>query len=1857
LSPLALEQAGREVVEMQDADSVTFRQDDGRYATYLFPAPVNFRDEAGRWRPIDNALVVSRRAGYSFENRANAYSAAFPSSLAAGPVRFEAEGAWVTFALRGARSSAEGVRADGARATFELALAGVSVEYEARTSGLKETFVLAGPSAPREFVFDLRLSPGLSARADDEGGIAFLNPAGTVVFALAAPFMEDSSGSEDGFSSAVELELEEEKAGWVLRLRADGDWLGDPARVWPVRIDPTIVTGPGLDCLIRSGGFSTTNYCSAGHVTVGSSTTKRRSLLAFGLGSVPSNRAILDAELFMYCTYAETGAAQTMDVHRVTASWGNAATWEKKTASVNWASAGGDYGSLAWASLYTRCQTLGWKKWQDPDLVGLVERWKDGTYPNWGLLIKQRSEQTTQVQQFASTESSDSSKWPYLRVEYMPAELPALELESPMDEATVPVSTPVLRATTGLPDPMLDAEGTPLEYEFELASDDTFNEESIRCFSDWIPTTNTWTVPAECSLADGATYWWRARVANAFEEGEWTDPRAFEVRLPKLGTSELWPLWSHDLLAVNQANGNLVLSLPGPGYPSAVASLGASVTYNSLDERDRGLGAGWTLDAGDELGSPPSALIDHALMDHHDGYDAVEIVFPGAESAYYAHVGASNTYISEPGDGSLLTRNEDGSWTLVDVDGSLYTFGPADPDTFTATLTGAELVSAAPAEWALTYEFAGALDPQLPESDRTKITKITDPAGRELVFDWHSLDANACPDALLCLTGPDGVTWRYVGDASGGTSGRLTSVHNGTRDLYAVTYESGQSDRIVKIENANDLDAANASPGYDDEHALEIGYDQEGRVTEVAEGPVSGQTPSVSIWTFTYHPGEAQTPRTARGAAGYTTLTPPREQGKQNPAQQRSYYDRRGRLIESVDLLGEITASEYNDRDQTVWAEDEDANRTEYEWDEHNGVLLVETGPDPDGPGGLDRPVTRYRYDETKIGTTEQAGPPLQGLQASYYTNLNLAGRPHARRTDAQIDQTSGGGWPNLPGGQTSNFSVRWTANLQVETAGDYTFSTNASDGVRLTVAGVHALEEAVRTGPATVTASQPIPLAAGEHRIVLEYFARTTTPAQVQLRWSGPGTAEQAIPAAALRPAWLNQTSTVSPSGRVSFSHFAHPASGQPDYELQELAGGTNVITSYTYDGAGRVTQKVLPKGNAGRTIDANGNLTGTPNTDYATTWEYYGLTETAAPPGVCGGGQAVAQAGLLKSLAHHGIAATTNVYDLAGRAVAVTSGAGVQCDTYDAEGRLSASSAPAEYDGTARETTTYTYDPAGAQLSATDGTLTTASVFDESGRAKRETDSHGAQLVYTYDAEGNVLERAATPITSGPTYTTQYGYDRAGRLVTLTDPAGREYAFTYDARGQLHTVQYPNATFTWMEYNRAGWLTGLYHRHGTLSEPLPDELPPDSQFSPIADYTYAYDIDGRKTQETRTGGGLASETTRYTEYDPLGRLAEVILPDGTCRRYLFDLNSNRTEIKEGTSCQNLSTVETYSYSTGALDQLAQVIKTGQPATAYTYGPGGEVATRGSDELAWDGRGRHTGGTFGSTTVTYGFDPDGFRRERTSGSETTRYLSGGLFETDENGTLTLADVDGPEGDLAHYAGPPDPLTPVNFLYYNGHGDLAAEADPEGDRTGAYTYDPFGQLRSGSTPANATAERFTGRWDKKYDAASELIEMGARPYQPSIGRFLAVDPIEGGAFNPYDYALQDSCNAYDLDGQAVFVPIAVIAIRVTVAGARAYAASRARKEAAKRATRMMLKKTRAAGRRAVAASARAGLRLTPYLRECLAEGSRRLAQMGEAPNWVFSAATFAWGCASGLGINGTKFVKRVMLGVRARMNR
>ncbi|MGB4768248.1 MAG: RHS repeat-associated core domain-containing protein [Candidatus Saccharimonas sp.] len=97
---------------------------------------------------------------------------------------------------------------------------------------------------------------------------------------------------------------------------------------------------------------------------------------------------------------------------------------------------------------------------------------------------------------------------------------------------------------------------------------------------------------------------------------------------------------------------------------------------------------------------------------------------------------------------------------------------------------------------------------------------------------------------------------------------------------------------------------------------------------------------------------------------------------------------------------------------------------------------------------------------------------------------------------------------------------------------------------------------------------------------------------------------------------------------------------------------------------------------------------------------------------------------------------------------------------------------------------------------------------------------------------------------------------------------------------------------------------------------------------------------------------------------------------------------------------------------------------------------------------------------------------------------------------------------------------------------------------------------PFGERLTGHiAPANSatgTSNDYLGAHRKasETDYLTQPIQMGARVYIPELGRFLQVDPIEGGTLNNYVYA-QDPVNQKDLDGKFLpFIAIAALIVRI-----------------------------------------------------------------------------------------------------------
>ncbi|MFD1829291.1 RHS repeat-associated core domain-containing protein [Streptomyces desertarenae] len=85
--------------------------------------------------------------------------------------------------------------------------------------------------------------------------------------------------------------------------------------------------------------------------------------------------------------------------------------------------------------------------------------------------------------------------------------------------------------------------------------------------------------------------------------------------------------------------------------------------------------------------------------------------------------------------------------------------------------------------------------------------------------------------------------------------------------------------------------------------------------------------------------------------------------------------------------------------------------------------------------------------------------------------------------------------------------------------------------------------------------------------------------------------------------------------------------------------------------------------------------------------------------------------------------------------------------------------------------------------------------------------------------------------------------------------------------------------------------------------------------------------------------------------------------------------------------------------------------------------------------------------------------------------------------------------------------------------------------DASGERTHTYDYGPTGLPRTTPTESLPQSYRFTGI----YFDPTGLYKMGARYYDPHLGRFTQPDP-SGQETNPYLYAAGDPVNRIDPAG-------------------------------------------------------------------------------------------------------------------------
>jgi glucose/arabinose dehydrogenase len=158
---------------------------------------------------------------------------------------------------------------------------------------------------------------------------------------------------------------------------------------------------------------------------------------------------------------------------------------------------------------------------------------------------------------------------------------------------------------------------------------------------------------------------------------------------------------------------------------------------------------------------------------------------------------------------------------------------------------------------------------------------------------------------------------------------------------------------------------------------------------------------------------------------------------------------------------------------------------------------------------------------DTVVLTVSPVTPPVApGLKAEFFdfrrrlkAMPNLAGLvAGVTRTDAVIDYLPAERpWAGLDARFADSFALRETGFLEVSTPGRYKLSLRSKDGAKLWLDGTLLVNNG---GIHPVRArSKGITLTAGLHTLRVDFFANTGVAALI-LSWSGPGIAQQVVPA-----------------------------------------------------------------------------------------------------------------------------------------------------------------------------------------------------------------------------------------------------------------------------------------------------------------------------------------------------------------------------------------------------------------------------------------------------------------------------------------------------------------------------------------------------------------------------------------------------------------------------------------------------------------------------------------------------------------------------------------------------------------------
>ncbi|HEY3902381.1 MAG TPA: RHS repeat-associated core domain-containing protein [Streptosporangiaceae bacterium] len=946
----------------------------------------------------------------------------------------------------------------------------------------------------------------------------------------------------------------------------------------------------------------------------------------------------------------------------------------------------------------------------------------------------------------------------------------------------------------------------------------------------------------------------------------------------------------------------------------------------------------------------------------------------------------------------------------------------------------------------------------------------------------------------------------------------------GQNELKTATTDDGDGRPVLVQQSGTGIATTCTQTTYDDSTAAWIR-------DAAAEVIVTAQACPASAGTLTaadivkdsrnYYDGATSltTPPTAGNATMQSSAVTNSAGALTFQTQWTKAYDSSGRVLTSTDALGNKTTTAYTPADggpQTKVTTTNALNQVSTKtYDPGLGATLTST----DAAGYL----TSFSYDS--LGRLTGVWKPGRSQAGQATPNISYAYRvsqttPLAVTTNTLIDYGTGTGYLTsvsiydslgqlrqvqtaAEGGDTSVSDKFYDSHGWVwQTNNKYVVSGNPS------VSLVSEAESAVNDR--TITAFN----GAGEAVETQDYNGGTLTESKQTVQGGDQVT-----------------TITYSPSGTVVGTPVATVTNvlGQTTEHIQYagdptvspasvVSGGSPQVTAMSYTATGLQSQVTDPAGNTwSLSYDLLGRETKAVNPDSGT---------------------------------------TVTGYDAAGNVAYVTDASGVSNNyTYDALNRKTAEYTGSTAQGSGTKVMTWVWDTLKPGLPSYQTEITSSGTY--------ETGDLG------YDAYGEPSGTWVTMPSGQPlagTYRTQYSYSSTGLLLAETPAAAGglpadALTFSYDKYGDPLTETGYDTYVSGAVYTPYGEVSQVDLGTGPSAAALTYSYDPqtrlitginlsDDQPSPQVDNTaYAYNAGQQVTSITDTEGASATapvETQCFT-YDGLSRLTQAWTSAGKCASNSaasgpqpYSQSWTYDELGDILSQANGSNTMTYSYGVAghahAISSTTTVnsVTGAKSVTSNSYNADGGTTSLGGQSLTWNNNGELQ--TDGSASYIY--DTNGTVLVESDSGGTTLYLPDEQL-TSSNGTTTGTRYYTFNGiTIGESTGSTLYWTEPNT---QGTVTTAVNAFSESSPATRRTMTPFGTAVTASGDGTWPDNR-TLIGDPDY-AATGLVLIGAREYNPATDTFISVDPIldtgNPQAMTGYTYAADNPVDNSDPSGELI----------------------------------------------------------------------------------------------------------------------